>query len=202
MASIAIVADFITNDDGDQINIQPPSNIHIDFPPVLPTDMVDKAYVDVSFPGGHSGGSVYTGVLSYNTPGTPLYNVVVGFPSDFTVNRVGNMVTICSTGVFGCGVLSCSGNELIGTGTPSPIPQEYWPAPASTGASVDECVAVNLVQVESPTALGFVMEAASVGIKCDGTIKIRTLSTMISDVTLGNLIVYPFTLSYLTSNPV
>jgi len=166
MAS-SIVADFVVNDDGDLIGY--PRHTIIDFPPVFPTDIASKGYVDASFPdGGSTGGSYYRGMLNFSTIDTPLYGATGADSVEFTVNRVGNMVTLNMSSLNTH--TTAAGYTLVASG----LPKEYWPLPY--GYVLDDSVATGCVVLSQlGTVPGVTSETSNFGVGSNGIIRITTI---------------------------
>jgi len=123
MAS-TIDADYLFNITGESTEI--PNQV-LTFPPIYPTDMASKKYVDSTFLNGDNTGSLYAGTIDFtSTADTPLYQAA--FPADavaIRVNRIGNLVYL-RVNALSTTTMTRNGTELIGVG----LPQEFWPAPA------------------------------------------------------------------------
>ena len=176
----SVEADFVVGEDGDVLGF--PTHAYVEFPPKYPTDIASKSYVDASFPGGLTGGSVYVGMLNFSTIGTPLYEAADVDKILLLVNRVGNMATIT---IGSCGVGEClyGGDTLIASG----LPKEYWPI-----SIVDKLIYISTVT----TASGDIKEMAGVSIGINGLITIKLTSAI---VPLGAFNMTTSCFSYLTS---
>ncbi|MDR3540906.1 MAG: hypothetical protein P4L69_08100 [Desulfosporosinus sp.] len=170
-----IVADFIVNQDGDRVGIQ--SNSLVSFPPVDPSDIVSKQYVDVSFLAVHSTGSSYVGTLDFSAnPASALYGNTDVAAIPFTVNRVGNMVNIW---IQGFDVEETISGTAIGSG----LPKEFWPLPV--GTTINDSVVTT--PVYSATIPGHL---CMLGVGSDGLVR----------VTGDNFGFQTTSFSYLTTN--
>jgi len=160
------VADFIVGENGDLIGF--PSNAIVEYPPIYPTDMASKAYVDASFPdGGDPGGSSERGFLNFSTVGTPLYGSTGADAVEYTVNRVGNMVTL-NLHAFDT-YTTAAGSILVASG----LPKEFWPLPI--GYVSDDSVATGCIHMSQiGTVPGVSYETAQIGVGSDGLIRIKT----------------------------
>lgn len=155
-------SDFILNSIDPDIIV--PDNIAVHFPPIFPSDVASKQYVDVSYPTGKTRGygAIYKGVLNFSVPNTPLYNAVGADSVAFSVNRIGTIVNLNIDGLNT--TTTAAGTQLVATG----LPEEYWPSPSLT-TDTSGMVTTNSFYI---SLIGAVWDIGSVGVGSDGIITI------------------------------